>query len=436
MHKRITKLITSRKFAAVMLVISTAFVFLGLLIPQEDDAQAMEWFSKNPTLFKLATFFRFTMVYNFWTPLFLAILAVSILLCNLERWQRESRLIPQGKKIWFEVEKEPSEMLAVTERTLRRSFFWVRIFPKRDETEIIAKRNVRLGGSFFFHFGLILILLGGFTSRLFGFQGAVNAGEGEIVQLNRESFRSHQKGLFFTLVEFPFAVFCRDIRVDYERNEASRVIIDGFFSEDQRKTPMRIEVNKPSYYQGVKFLIKELGFAPKIVIYDQKGEALVDGYVKFFNNLDFGAADFVQVGGDKFEFVVFPNQNKQQPFLIDEPVLKVKLINQGKAISTSNIPLNGSRKVGSYQVSFTDVVYWVNLYLSKDAGYFISVAGSLAALVGFLLVLAGSDQRLVLTIKKRRRKSEIGLACAERAYFPRKQPIMERVKERLFQQLG
>ena len=271
----------SLRLVVILLLVLSVLSVVGTIIEQNKSPQEYYHLFRPETVELLGRLGLLDMYHSWWFTSCLALLALNIIACTMERYP----FIMKGMKTPNTVLDEKLEAGLKDPARIKYSLP-VETVEKRI-TAIMGKSfsagpvvtETESGRHFFYekgkytrlaffltHLSILIIFMGAITGSIFGFKGYVNINEGETISAVQTRQREN-KGLNFN-------VRCNSFNVDYYETGAPKdyrsdlsVISDG--KEVLRKT---IRVNDPLSYEGITFYQSSFGSLPETVTFEIKGK--------------------------------------------------------------------------------------------------------------------------------------------------------------------
>jgi cytochrome c biogenesis protein len=278
---RIWGVFTSLRLVVILLLVLSVLSVAGTIIEQNKPLQEYYRLFRPETVELFLKLGLLDMYHSWWFTSCLALLALNIIACTMERYpsimkglktpnvvldEKLETGLKDTAKIKYNlpaetVEKRVTALVkkifpagpVVTETEDARHFFYEK------------GRYTRL--SFLLtHLSILIIFIGAIVGSIFGFKGYVNINEGEQI-LAIQTRQGENKGL-------NFGVRCNSFNADYYETGAPKdyrsdlsVIRDG--KEALRKT---IRVNDPLSYEGITFYQSSFGSLPDNVTLEIRGK--------------------------------------------------------------------------------------------------------------------------------------------------------------------
>ena len=263
MFKAIYDFFSSVKLAIVLLLTLAVTSIVGTIIEQQQNPEKylMEY---GETTYKIMKFLGFTDVYHSWWYIsLLTLLAINLIVCSIKRlpkiWKvamEPRKTLPPGYEKSLRVSHSitlSAPAQAVKEKVieaLKQLKYKVEV-AKETENEIheFADKHVFARfGVYIVHLGVLVVLIGGLVTAIFGYRGYMNLAEG--TASNLVSFFSGPK-----IIELPFYVKCNKFKIDFYPSGMPKAYISDLTIIENGKPVLRktIEVNKPLKYRGIYF---------------------------------------------------------------------------------------------------------------------------------------------------------------------------------------
>ncbi|MEK6654887.1 MAG: cytochrome c biogenesis protein ResB [Thermodesulfobacteriota bacterium] len=400
---------TSLKLVITLLLVLSVLSVIGTVIEQNKPLQEYYRFFRPETVDLFGRLGLLDMYHSWWFTACLALLALNIIACTMERYPLIMRgMKKQGfvldekieagltnvvtLKYHLEAETVESRVTAiagknlsarpvVTEAENARHFF----YEKGKYTRLAF---------FLTHLSVLVIFIGAIAGSLFGFKGYVNINEGELIS-SVQARQGENKGL-------NFSVKCNSFNVDFYPNGAPKdyrsdlsVIRDG--KEVARKT---IRVNDPLSYEGITFYQSSYGKLPDEVtleIKDKDGLSLGTVAAPFGRKVDIP-------GGAQIELLDFRDDFHLSDGSEAGPVVGVNLYSPGAApngiwISETRPEMN---RYGAYSFAVKGVKLrkYTGLQVNKDPGVWVVWTGCIMLVAGIMMAFFMSHKKFWIRIGK------------------------------------
>jgi cytochrome c biogenesis protein len=401
---------TSLKLVIVLLLVLSALSVAGTIIEQNKPLQEYYRFFKPETVELFNKLGLFDMYHSWWFTSCLALLALNIIACTMERYplimrgmRKQSAVLDEKLEasltnlatIKYALPPETVEgrLRAITEKTFSAS-------PAVTESETAKHLFYEKGrysrlAFFLTHLSVLVIFIGAITGSLVGFKGYVNINEGETIS-SVPTRRGDNKTLNFT-------VKCNSFQVDFYPNGAPKdyrsdlsVIRDG--KEVLRKT---IRVNDPLDYEGITFYQSSYGRLPDAVTFEIRGRGdiiLGNVSVPFGKQVDFPGSNL------RIEVLDYREHFSLSDGSEAGPVYGVNIIRPGAApegiwISESKPEMNRQGEY-SFVVKSAKFINYTGLQVNQDPGVWLVWTGSLMLVAGIMMAFFLSHKKFWIRIGK------------------------------------
>ncbi len=264
--KRLWRFIVRMDVVSILIVLMLGLAALGSLFPQlspeiETDSSTLSlWQEQIQNRYGAFTeiLFSLGMFHFFRTPLFilvLVILALSTLICTLDRWKAVWRrtfhrqiscsdaTIQTAPFSAILPGKKDTDLSSILQKQLMERGFRTHTKVVRGSLHIRGDRNrIALLATLVSHLGVILLLLGIFISTAFGWREEILIESHQAVDLpHHPGTTVHHEGFF--IERYPDGS-----AADYE----ARLVITNEVGKIVRAS---VRLNRPLHYQGVKFIL-------------------------------------------------------------------------------------------------------------------------------------------------------------------------------------
>jgi cytochrome c biogenesis protein len=404
---------TSLKLLIVLLLVLSALSIAGTVIEQNKPLQDYYRFFNPETVELFSKLGLLDMYHSWWFTTCLALLALNLIACTMERYP----LIIRGMRRQTPVLDEKLEAALTNLATVtynlppervesRLTALTEKVFPGRPRvTEQENARHLfyekgrytRLA-FFLTHLSVLVIFCGAIVGSLAGFKGYVNISEGE--SISAVPLRSGGNR------ELNFTVKCNSFQVEFYPNGMPKdyrsdlsVLKDG--REVLRKT---IRVNDPLDYEGITFYQSSYGRLPHSATFEIRGK---DGVALGALAAPFGKQVDVPGANIKIEVLDYREHFHLSDGSEAGPVYGVNVIRPGAPaegiwVSESNPAMN---RIGEYTFRVKDAKFtsFTGLQVNKDPGVWLVWTGSLMLVAGILMAFFLSHKKFWIRIRKDRK---------------------------------
>ncbi len=397
MFKVLYEIFSSVKLAIVLLLTLAVTSIVGTIIEQQQDPEKylMEY---GETTYKILKFLGFTDVYHSWWYIaLLTLLALNLIVCSIKRlpkiWKvamEPRKTLPPGYEKGLRVSHAITLQGALSDikekliEILKKHKYKVEVSKEgENEVHIFADKNVYARfGVYIVHLGVLVVLIGGLVTAIFGFRGYMNLAEG--TESNLVSYFSGPK-----IVELPFYVKCNKFKIDFYPSGMPKAYISDLSIIENGKVVLRkkIEVNHPLKYKGIYFYQASYGQGEAFLrIVSPKGEDIV--------GVAFGQP--VKLGKDTYLKIVSIDGNTM--------TIGIEFIQNGK-VQEGVIKPFVLYKVPGTDKSFAMVdfkpVFYTGLQVSKDPGTWIVWVGSIILIGGLIVAFFIPHRRVWARLEKK-----------------------------------
>ncbi|MHC4252333.1 MAG: cytochrome c biogenesis protein ResB [Planctomycetota bacterium] len=374
---KIWRTLRSRKLAVVLISLLVALCVLGTVVPQLGEGSYGEWRRDSP---RIAAFVRYLGLDEIYTSApfiaLVAVLALSTLACALSRLRGSGA--PRGQ---------------------------------RGLGPLLLSRH-RLAGSFVFHVGIVVTLVGGTVSALTRSEDQVTVTEGKAVPVARrgrplaERPPTGPEGHEFFLVRLDKFHQVLDTRGGLPDYSSDVTVVERGL--ERKKATVR--VNEPFSYRGITFYQGTHGFSPWFMFAQRESGKLFKAFVPLETDLDSDPARYLgsfAVPGTRYvvDMEFFPNAVYEEGALRSKspepknPAASIT-VRRGEEVVFSG-PVARARPVEiekGVALGLGTPRYWSELTVVKDSGVGLVFVGSWIAVAGLCL------RFLPLTMKRRERE--------------------------------
>ena len=252
------------KTSIVLLVLWLVGSVFGTLIPQNGPPEQVvalygpQW---SDWMFAAGLF---DVYHSTWYSVILLMLMFNLVACTVDMLPRKlalaleqpkTRKVTGGGKRFFSyqllLKDSPEKASDHFRQIIARHFPRLDVFQKDGERHIYAQKQAFSHFMIFLvHLSVLLILLGGFVSAQWGFEGIMEIPEGE-----ERDFVFRKIGNDYQPAGIPFTVRCDDFRLDRFSNGGPKDYYSSLtvMENGQQTAAKRIEVNEPLSYGKFNF---------------------------------------------------------------------------------------------------------------------------------------------------------------------------------------
>ena len=367
--KKIYKFIASMKFAIVLLIVVAIVCMIGSLVPQGGQfAQYRDSYSERTAAFILA--FHLDDVFrSWWFIALVALLCLSVLLCNLTRIKA---LILQTKRaadpscIPSETPTVSQKGVADPEPVFRRLRFFRPVRTVLDGKDAVFAYRNRLGfwGAWVCHIGIVLIVLGYafgqmtlFSAEVYGTPGQTKPIEGTPYELTIDDFTINRSETGFV-----------------EQYVSALTVKDTGTGKAQSGTS---SVNHPAVLEGLKFYQTASGSATRVTIAE--------------NGVPFESADLCV--GEELTISFLPGLSlylaAYEPHHNGSPAYYLLFFYQGQHmdVGKSYFAPNAVIDLNPYTITLSEPMDYTLLRVKKDSFAWLVALGAVLTALGLFFAL-------------------------------------------------
>jgi cytochrome c biogenesis protein len=420
--------LASVRLTVILLIVIAVSAILGTVIPQQEEAQRfLRDFPPGPV--SVLQFLQiFDMYHSVWFLLMMALLAVNLTVCSVNRFPRTWRIFQAARSEGpaspferaaadrvFSAPGPPAREAERLEAIIRKRFGKVRRAEDKGSITLHGEKGAfSYFGVYVVHMSILIILAGAIIGSLSGFDGYVNIPEGDTVDTVKLRGGQGTKKLDFAVrcdrftVEFYENGMPREFRSDLAFLRDGKIVYEG---------PLR--VNHPIEFGGIRFYQSSYG--------STSGKAhltVADGA---------GRKKLVKVAaGEQFEL---PGRKAAVSVLrVEEnlmnmgPAVKLGIMSEKGGIAfwvfrhireieeanpgiTKHVPQfnPGLFKPYVFSLSGIESVYFTGLQVNTDPGVPIVAAGAILMVAGFMIVFLFSHRQVWVRVEEKGGKCRVSL---------------------------
>ncbi|MCX5833207.1 MAG: cytochrome c biogenesis protein ResB, partial [Deltaproteobacteria bacterium] len=376
----------------------------------------------------LQSFQLFDMYHSVWFLLMMALLAVNLVVCSVNRFPRTWRIFQaarSGEPVRrlegdaadriFTAGGPPAREAEGLERIIRRKFGKVR---RMEEAGMIMLHGEKGAFSYFgvyvVHLSILVILAGAIIGSLSGFDGYVNIPEGGTVDTVKLRGGQGTKKL-------DFAVRCDRFTVEFYDNGMPREFRSdlAFLREGKIIQEESLRVNHPIEFGGIRFYQASYGNQPGTALLTVRDGRGVKKLLKV------SAGDQFELAGKKAAVSVL---RIEENLMNMGPAVKlgvmseeggtafwvfghIREIEEANPGITKQVPQfnPGLFKPYLFSLGGIESAYYTGLQVSTDPGVPIVAAGAILMVAGFMIVFFFSHRQIWVRVEGRGGKSRISV---------------------------
>lgn len=408
----------SRKLAYRLIVLLTAEIILGAILPQDQFllTGSARLLSKFPQLFLILRQVGLLPFFSSW--LFLGTMLLfflNTLCCTIEQtakvFQRQKGR-QEGtplKNVLSAVIPEPQKIFNV----LRRHGFRVRIASKNAHKQVggIIFAQKGLPGSWavvIFHLSLLLIISGTVITQAMKFEGSFYVAEGQTWSNKAENYLGYQTGPWFKSWMWPdFQLYLEKFSAVYPANGFPQQLTSQVSLLEQGNVVRRqtVQVVKPLRYKGFTVYQIKHGYAPELNLRDPNRQVLLDAVVSMNTNSEneeYSDEIIVPGTGIRINLRFLPDFRQDRPNKFSSRSFMPK--NPGMAVTVrdanNQIIFHGPLMVGNeitfqgYNLQFQAYRHWSGFTAVFDPGFPVIFTGFILGTLGLICMFYLDYQRI------------------------------------------
>lgn len=409
--QQIYLLFSSIGFSVFLFIFLAAVSLLGTLIPQNPDVFAR---ADQTFLVKFISFCSLYDIYHaWWFRLLLLLLAMSLIVCTLERLPGVWKIIRKKQRILSpdEIRKLKivrsfclEEPLEAAEKNVQNAFpKAIRSGLKEASPDFCifygeTGRWTRLG-VYWVHLSVLLLLLGGLLSSLLAFSGHVKIVEGGIAH---KIETKDGKGV----LDPGFSIRCDRFFVSFYDDGTPKEYLSAvtLFGENaEALLAGEIRVNHPMRFRGVRMYQSSYGIADanriRIRLVPDEGEPVT----RIIEKGEFVTEPFA---GGELALTRFVDNFVLRGHLLGPSFIGVYVEPSGKR-SVLLLPRHHpgfdrmNKRGFSIEIEDFDPVYYTGLQVSRDPGVGLVYAGFVLMLLGLWIALFMSHRQYLILLERK-----------------------------------
>ncbi|SNR58609.1 cytochrome c biogenesis protein ResB [Desulfurobacterium atlanticum] len=405
MLKKLYNLFSSVKLAIVILISLAVTSIIGTIIEQQQDPDKYlrEY---GEVTYKIFKFLGFTDVYHsWWYILLLVLLGLNLIICSIERlpyiWKLAKypkKKLAEGAESSFKLVHKitlsvPDKEAVVGKIKEALSKLGYKTEVVEDEKEknikyLFADKNVFARfGVYIVHAGIIIVLIGGLLTALFGYRGYMNLAQGGKSNLVTLFGNGH-------IIELPFEVECKKFTMEfYPSGMPKSYISDLVILKDGKAVKEQIiEVNTPLSYEGIYFYQASYGQGRVFFFHKENQNAKEKQLI-----VAFGQPFYVGKGKDGKKYFLSPVAAQGGIIFVD------LLTKDGKRIAQAQMMPNNWYRIPQTDqfvaIAGADNKFYTGLQVSYDPGTWVVWTGSTILTIGLFIAFFISHKRILVRVK-------------------------------------
>lgn len=361
--KKIYKFIASMKFAIILLIVVAVACMIGSLVPQGSMFEQYRDSYPERTAALILAFHLDDVFHSWWFIALVALLCLSVLLCNLTRVKtliRKTRDAASPVHALSDTPTASREGVQDPDPVFRRLRFFrpVRTTIEGRETVFAYRNRMGFWGAWVCHIGIVLLVLGYalgqmtlFSTEVYGTPGQTKPIEGTPYEITIDDFQTQRSDTGFV-----------------EQYVSALTVKNPATGEAQRGTA---SVNHPAVLGGMKFYQTACGDAVRVTIAE-------DG-------VPFESADLCV--GEELTISFLPGLslylNGYEPDHNGAPAYRILFFYNGQHmdVGKSYFAPHGVIDLSPYTITLSDPLSYTLLRVKKDSfAWLVAVGAALTAL--------------------------------------------------------
>jgi cytochrome c biogenesis protein len=419
----------SVRLTIVLLIVIAVSSIFGTIIPQQEEAQRVMRELHPGLVSILRSLQLFDMYHSVWFLLMMALLAVNLIVCSLNRFPRTWKIFQaarSGRAVRrlekaaadraFTAVGTPAQVAGGLERVIRRKFGKVLRVEEGGVITLHGEKGVfSYFGVYVIHFSVLVVLAGAVFGSLSGFDGYVNIPEGGTIETVKLRGGQGTKKLDFAVrcdhftVEFYDNGMPREFRSDLSFLRDGKIVHEG---------PLR--VNHPIEFGGIRFYQAGYGNQPgtaHLTVRDGRGTKKL---------LKVSAGDQFELPGRKAAVSVLRieenlmnmgpavklgvmSEEGDTAFWVFRHIREIEEANPG---ITKQVPQfnPGLFKPYLFSLGGIESAYFTGLQVNADRSVPIVAAGAFIMVAGFMIVFLFSHRQIWVRVEEMDGKSRVSIA--------------------------
>lgn len=413
---------TSVKLTIVLLLSLATTSIIGTLIPQNEDPQAyfQAFGGVLYQLFNLLDFFD--MYHSWWFQLLIVLLTTNIIVCSIDRMSSNRRILfvrnpsfklPRFRNLKhrqeFTNERTPQQLKDVYQTFISRRFRRSQVEATENGFAIYGEKGrwTRFG-VYTVHLSVVLLLIGGLITSIFGFDGFVNIAEGESTQ----SIRLRSKP---QMMQLDFAIRCDDFNVSFYDTGAPKEFRSSLTILEQGRPVLTkdIIVNDPLRYKGISIYQSSYGSLPSnevVLSFTSSKTGMI-----YKNNARMNQPVQLPEKLGTFEIKEFLRSAKFKGHDIGEAYIGILTPPGGDPVQVTlplRFPTFDKMRKGNLVIAVVEHVprFYTGLQVAKDPGVWVVYSGFILMIIGCYITFFMSHQQICLEMVATGEKTQVIVA--------------------------
>lgn len=408
-HSPVFKFFASVQLTITILLTLAATSVIGTLIPQNQNPDAyLHTFGWNVyRLFSVLDFFD--MYHSWWFQLLLALLALNIIVCSLDRLPSVWKIVVKplvfkpSRFLNASCQKEilvssPEKIQSLLEKAMSRKIGRPRLEKTRQGYCLWREkwRWTRLG-VYIVHLGVVFLLAGGLIGSFWGFDGAVNIPEGETVKMIRLSNSGKSIPLDFEIRCDQFTITFYDTGAPSEYRSTLTILEKGMPALTRD-----IIVNDPLRYKGINLFQSSYGNLPSrnlVLSFTSRATGM-----EYKEKIAPGQTVTIPEGLGFFAITAFNRDHRFKGHAIGDAFTGMLTSPGGDSVEVVlpiKFPTFDRMRKGDVVVAIaeTENRYYTGLQVTRDPGVWVVYTGFLLMIAGCIVTFFMSHQQVCIEVR-------------------------------------
>lgn len=421
----LSRFLTSRRIATVLLLLLIVLFILYVLVPQEATREQIEfqqWQSRYPVLAWFCIQSGLTHLPKSFLFISIALfICASVLVCTLKRTVNlfslsDNREIPAAE---FLQQTKNSYFLqyAYSHDDL---FEKLHVFLSKKRYQLVKNTNLKDGqilavkggigkwGSIIFHGSFLVVFLGVLVSTWTRFDANFILSEKQSMQGRPSEYLGVQRMPFASTHPFDFH-FSLNKLVPSDKFISHYVSEVEILENSDNRHLQSIRPFHPLSYKGFTFYQKGYGFSPRFVI-KRNNEILFDAYVALHSEKADDKTTYIDYftvpqTAYTIEANFQPDKALKSHFfetgnleIASVTGIDIKVLQAGQILFQGPVTLNQPITLGNNTLTFSDLRFWCGFRVVKDSGITIIFTGFILGVIGLLVRVFNIKEKLLIEI--------------------------------------
>lgn len=391
--KKIFIFFRSMKFGIALLFIIMAVSMIGTVIPQGMD-EGLYLSNYSPLAAKLILLFGFNSIYNsiVFGALFV-MLVINLSLCSIFRFNRtitKIKTVPKTETLSLEETSNiiPNDSInCLIDESFRKYGFNKYFQDDKTDTYFSVKNKVGYFGSWFLHFGILIVIvfytygnITYFSEGVYGVPGTVQPIEGTEYMVKISDFN----------IEYGKDGAIQQYTSDIElTDESGKSLIDS-----------HVAVNEPMRYKGYSFYQTGYGWTAKCNVF-KSGASLAEEIIYEQTTLNLPNEN-ITIYFNKFypDFAASSGGFSSLTDQLTNPVILYTVFYRGNVVKMDISSVDEIIKWNEYEFVFNSPIRYTYLEVNKMNGQLGALIGALLIVIGLILAFYYKPSRMMICIKE------------------------------------